>query len=285
MNDTQIKPKMQQTSKTSKNLKFKKLNCHPKNRTKKYSCYDDNTLVMFKNLWNKKYTTNQIVSTDVMSIWKELQQKIPSCSDEKCWSDQLNVQTNAFSPKSPKDWETNKWLSNFDIEAVLKQYKEAYPNFEYLGPSPIDFDEILGSSCVEDKLCKLNIADKIKNKINKIGISINLDKHTGNGTHWVTLFIDIEKKYIFYFDSCGKKVPTEIKKLMDRIEEQCKSLGIKMTQYDSLNMSHQSGTTECGMYSLYCIINLLEGKHTIKYFKTHRIPDKDVERYRRVYFN
>jgi len=58
-----------------------------------------------------------------------------------------------------------------------------------------------------------------------------------------------------------------------------------MTQYDSLNMSHQSGTTECGMYSLYCIINLLEGKHTIKYFKTHRIADKDVERYRRVYFN
>ena len=269
---------------TSKNQKFKKLNCHPKNRTKKYTCYDDNTLVMFKNLWNKKYK-NQIVSSDVMGIWKELQQKLPTCSDEKCWSDELNIQTNAFSPKSPKDWETNKWLSNFDIEAVLKQYKEAYPNFEYLGPSPIDFDEILGSSCVEDKLCKLNIADKIKNKINKIGISINLDKHTGKGTHWVTLFIDIEKKYIFYFDSCGRKVPTEIKKLMDRIEEQCKSLGIKMTQYDSLNMSHQSGTTECGMYSLYCIINLLEGKHTIKYFKTHRIPDKDVERYRRVYFN
>jgi hypothetical protein len=39
------------------------------------------------------------------------------------------------------------------------------------------------------------------------------------------------------------------------------------------------------MYSLYCIINLLEGKHTIKYFKTHKIPDKDVERYRRIYFN
>jgi hypothetical protein len=240
---------------------------------------------MFKNLWNKKYTNNQIVSTNVINIWKELQTKIPSCTDEKCWADQLNVKTNAFSPKSPKDWETNKWLSNFDIEAVLKQYKEAYPNFDYLGPSPIDFDEILGSNCVEDKICKLNIADKIKNKINKIGISINLDKHTGKGTHWVTLFIDIEKKYIFYFDSCGRKVPAEIKKLMDRIEQQCKSLGIKMTQYDSLNMSHQSGTTECGMYSLYCIINLLEGKHTIKYFKKHRIPDKYVEELRSHYFN
>ena len=37
--------------KTSKNVKFKKLNCHPKNKTKKYTCYDDNTLVMFKDLF------------------------------------------------------------------------------------------------------------------------------------------------------------------------------------------------------------------------------------------
>jgi hypothetical protein len=66
MNHTKIKPT------TSKNTKFKKLNCHPKNRTKKYTCYDDNTLLMFKNLWNKKYPNNQIVSTDVLNIWNEL---------------------------------------------------------------------------------------------------------------------------------------------------------------------------------------------------------------------
>jgi hypothetical protein len=240
---------------------------------------------MFKNLWNKKYKTNKIISTNVMSIWKELQKKIPTCTDEKCWSTELKVDTNVFSPKSPKDWETNKWLSNFDIEAILKQYKEAYPNFDYLGPAPIDFDKILGSTCVDNKICKLNIEDKIKNKINKIGVSINLDHHGGKGTHWVTLFIDIQKKFIFYFDSCGHPVPSEIKKLMNRIEEQCKKLGIKMTQHDSEIMRHQSVTTECGMYSLYCIINLLEVKHYIRYFKSNKIPDKDVERYRRIYFN
>lgn len=270
-----------------KTKRFKKLNCHPKykNKTKKYTCYDDNTLVMFKNVWNQKYTNNKIVSTNVLDIWKELQKKIPTCADEKCWADQLNVKTDAFTPKSPKDWETNTWLSNLDIEAVLKQYKEAYPNFDYLGPSTIDFDTLVGSTCVNEHICKLNIADKIKNKINKLAFSINLDKRTGNGTHWVTLFVDLQKKYIFYFDSCGNPVPGQIKKLMDKIEEQCKSLGIKMTQHDTEDTQHQTGTTECGMYSLYCIINLLEGRHTIKYFKTHKIPDKDVERYRRIYFN
>ena len=266
---------------------FKKLNCHPKykNKTKKYTCYDDNTLVMFKKLWNKKYMNNQIISNNVMDIWKELQQKIPTCTDEKCWADQLNIETNAFSPKSPKDWETNKWLSNFDIESVLKQYKEAYPNFDYFGPCTIDFDTLVGSTCVNEKICKLNISEKLKNNINKLGFSINLDKRTGRGTHWVTLFVDLEKKYMFYFDSCGTDIPTQVQNLMNRIQDQCKKNGINMTQYDSKGMKHQSGTTECGMYSLYCIINLLEGKHTIKYFKTHQIPDKDVERYRRIYFN
>lgn len=264
---------------------FKKLNCHPKNKTKKYTCYEDNTLVMFKNLWNQKYKNNKIKSNDVFGIWNELQTKIPHCTDEKCWADQMKIQTNAFRPKAPKVWEKNKWVSNRDIESVLKQYKEAYPNFDYLGPTTIDFDKIVRSSCVNNKICKLNISDKIKNKINKIAFSLNLDKSGGNGTHWVTLFVDIEKRFIFYFDSCGIRIPKEVQNLMNRIQSQCESIGIKMTQHDSREMIHQNGKTECGMYSLYCIISLLEGKHTIDYFKTRRIPDNDVERYRRIYFN
>ena len=62
-------------TKNIKNKKFKKLNCHPKHKTKKYTCYDDNTLVMFKNLWNKKHN-DKILSTDLLSIWNELQKKI-----------------------------------------------------------------------------------------------------------------------------------------------------------------------------------------------------------------
>jgi len=227
MNNTKIK------STTSKNIKFKKLNCHPKNRTKKYTCYDDNTLIMFKNLWNKKYTSNQIVSTDVMDIWKDLQQKIPTCSDEKCWSEQLNVQTNAFSPKSPKDWETNKWLSNFDIEAVLKQYKEAYPNFDYLGPSPIDFDEILGSSCVEEKLCKLNIADKIKNKINEKNNFLNTKIKEISKLKINNEYLDgIAKEYNLYHNNIINNILKQIdllKILLQTLEEN--SINLNLSSY------------------------------------------------------
>jgi hypothetical protein len=67
----------------------------------------------------------------IIDIWNELKTKIPTCTNEKCWADKLNIKTNAFSPKAPREWKKNKWLSNFDIESVLKQYKEAYPNFDY----------------------------------------------------------------------------------------------------------------------------------------------------------
>jgi hypothetical protein len=285
-NTNQIPNLKKNKTKTGKH-KFKKLNCHPKHKTKKFTCYDDNTLIMFKNLWNKKHQDNPIQSLQVMDIWTELQKKIPTCTDELCWADkEFQVdKKNHFTPNAPKDWETNLWLSNFDIENVLKQYKEAYPNFEYLGPSPIDFDTKLGDTCVEEGICKLNISEKLKNGINKIGVSINLDTHEKGGSHWVTLFIDLEKKFIFYFDSCGEKIPKQIKDLMDRVEKQCTEAGLKLTQHDSEKMKHQHGTTECGMYSLYCIVHLLEGKHTIDYFKKRRIPDKDVARYRKIYFN
>ena len=36
---------------------------------------------------------------------------------------------------------------------------------------------------------------------NKIGVIFNLDKHDQSGSHWVAMFIDLENKFFFYFDS------------------------------------------------------------------------------------
>ena len=43
--------------------------------------------------------------------------------------------------------------------------------------------------------------------------------------------------------------------------------------------------TECGIYSLYFIIHVLEDKHNEEYFKTHTITDKCVQKFRKIYFN
>ena len=55
------------------------------------------------------------------------------------------------------------WLNSTDIENIMQQYEDAYPNFEFIGPSPIDFDKVLmNNKCVWDELCKLNSKIRLK---------------------------------------------------------------------------------------------------------------------------
>ena len=153
----------------------------------------------------------------------------------------------------------------------MKQYMDKYSNFLYLGPSPIDFDKIVDGKCVWPTLCNLNIKKQMKKGINKIGIILNLDKHSGDGTHWVCIFIDLQNKYIFYFESTGSTIPVEATAFMERIKKQCADLNIDIKIMDNMKMRHQYGTSECGMYCLYFIISLLENKHTPKHFLKKRV--------------
>ena len=54
----------------------------------------------------------------------------------------------------------------------MKQYENDYKCFDFLGPSPIDFDT------------------------------------------FVSMFVDLNKIFIFFMDSNGEKIPDEIKKLL-----------------------------------------------------------------------
>ena len=42
-------------------------------------------------------------------------------------------------------------------------------------------------------------------KIFQIGIVFNLDKHDQEGSHWVSMFIDLKRDGIYYFDSLYKR--------------------------------------------------------------------------------
>jgi hypothetical protein len=56
---------------------------------------------------------------------------------------------------------------------------------------------------------------------------------------------------------------------------------------DNMKVRHQYGKSECGMYCLYFIITLLEETNKPEKFlnKKIRIPDKEMEKYRDIYFN
>ena len=123
----------------------------------------------------------------------------------------------------------------------------------------------------------------------------NLDEHDESGSHWVSLYVDIPHKIIFYFDSALNDTPPEIEVLAQRVLEQAKQLGLSFA-YQKNTVQHQFSNTECGMYSLFFLITLItekwggEGKQMsipscLQRFKSQRIPDKIVSKFREHYFN
>lgn len=269
---------------------FKYLNCHPK--YKKYkSCFNDKTLLTLRRTWNKIHPDRKIRTKKRDHIESQLRNHLKSCNDQQCLLNHTmksNIKTNFFAPFSPKKWEDKKnksvWLDSLDIIRVMKQYEETYPHFDFLGPSPMDFDARPSSRCVWPELCELSIKKHLKMKHRQIGIIFNTDPHYKEGSHWVCMFIDLEQNYILYFDSTGVTPPREITALIDRVVEQCRELNKPMKVVNN-RKKHQYSNSECGMYALYVILQLLEKKHDLNYFLNERIPDETVRRYRSIFYN
>lgn len=292
---------------TRNSKKFKYLKCSPKpvGQTKKHksnTCYENKNLIDLKNQWNERNPNDKIMSDDVDVIWESLKTKLSDvCESESCWYRKLIEDTSVtsdkkinlddlFAPVSPKKWikSPNEWLSSTDINKVMNQYSKIYKCFKFIGPSPIDYDYMESENkCVWDELCKFNLQQHIDNGKFKIGVIFNTDTHDGPGIHWVSLFINVKKGFIFYFDSGGAEILPNIKKLVDSIINQGRELStpIQFKFDQNYPKTHQYTTTECGMYSLYFIVHMLEDKLTGNYLKTHVIHDKYVQKFRKIYYN
>jgi hypothetical protein len=298
MKRTRVK-KRTKRNKTRKNkLQFVKLNCSPENKGNNYTCYNNNDLLKLKSMWNARHSDRPITTTNPLLIWTQLKEYYSTtCNKESCWVRQMTKNTalekellDAFAPESPKEWKKNpnEWLSSIDILKVMNQYEKKYKCFDFLGPSPIDYDtHKMGGECVWEELCHFNLADHIKKGFFKIGVIFNLDPHYKGGSHWVSLFVNVKQKTIFYFDSAGDPVPRQIKKFADNVAKQGLELPNPITfKFDqNYPVEHQYGNTECGIYSIFFITHMLEDKITGHYLKTHILKDRYMEKFRKVYFN
>jgi hypothetical protein len=271
-------------------------------KTNENSCLSDATLFRLRDLWNARHPDVIIKTNDPREIWNQLYHYMKNtCNKESCWLKQ-NFANNdkylkkeldeSFAPEYPKEWKKNpnKWLSSVDILNVMKQYEEAYKCFNFIGPSPIDYDTyMLYGECVWDELCHFNLQNEITAGKTKIGVIFNLDPHYKGGSHWVSLFINIKKGTIFYFDSAGEKIPEQIEKFVKTVMEQGRSLiGTKKINFvfdQNYPVEHQYGNTECGVYSLFFIVHMLEDKITAYYLKNHILKDQYMEKFRKIYFN
>jgi len=313
---------MVRTAKNSKpQRKTRRINCSPLVHKISIhdSCYTPKILLLIRDAYNKDHSPeDQIQESEPTKLWQILNERLVQCEKEDCWLNQIKdpdvkkrIERYIFAPDKPYEWKSkpNAWLSNFDIMNVLEQYERLYSHFEFIGPTPIDFDKVVNGRCIQSELCSFDLFDHIKRGKTHIGIIFNLSPHTSSGSHWVSLFIDTKERVIFFFDSTGEKMPPEIEAFVNRVQSQLKDHKKEEYQVENSPNDHQKGNTECGVYSLFFIITMLTGvteqnkngivlpsrkkygrrkmnmEEKIRLFNEDRIPDSYIEKYRNVYFN
>ena len=279
-------------------VRLQRLRCSPKEKGKmnKFTCYTDESLYKLRDFWNARHPDALINSNEPREIHRTLTKYLSNvCNKESCWLKQGFIKgkvssdmADSFAPESPKEWKNNPndWLSSLEIVKVMKQYEKAYKCFDFIGPSPIDFDtKKLYGECVWEELCHFNLKQQIDKGKTKVGIIFNTDPHNKPGQHWMSLFINIKRQKIFFFDSVGDKAPRQVMKLVNRIKKQGNAIGIRFVFDQNHPVEHQYGNTECGVYSIFFIVHMLEDKLTEHYFKTHILKDEYMEQFRKIYFN
>ncbi len=227
-------------------------------------------------------------------------QQISDCQKESCWTSiskitndlQVNDRElfiNSFKPFIPMGWfkNPNMWLNTSDINNVLRRYEKKYNHFKYFGALPIDFEKKRKKKCISGELCKLNLK-KLMNNYKSFGVVFNTDPHNKGGEHWFSMYIDLvginrDKPTIYYFDSALNPMQKEIKKFVKKIKKQYRKK--KNNEIDFLfnDERHQYGNTECGIYSIHFLIEMLKGKCFDEYIKK-KLNDKNIEKFRKIFF-
>jgi hypothetical protein len=177
-------------------------------------------------------------------------------------SEKTNLIHQYLRPEQPAKWkeDPDMWLDSLNIEAVMKQYEEAFPSFEFMGPFPIDFaapdpyNHSGEKKCLIREICGLRMEEAVRQGTKSIGIIYNLDPHFKDGSHWVANYIDIPNHKCYYFDSYGYEPPKQIATFMKWLTTQDSQMKL---MYNARRFQHLG--SECGMYSLYFIIRMLSG--------------------------
>ena len=279
---------------TPKNDSDKK--CGPTMTFENGSCIPLNLLVKMAIAYNKKNKENSISLFDTLEelspdkyktyLLFEFQKRFKNTNHSE-WvnnkifdnipkEDKEYLQTSVFRPEGPQG--QFQWLSTLDINKTLVQYENKYPDFAFLGAVPIDFNEL-----DYYPFKKMNFNELRKEGKNKLGVIFNLDEHYKGGSHWVSLFSDLEKGQVYFSDSYGKKPEKRINHFIDRIKNYLETCNIDNLDIRHNPTQHQKGNSECGVYSINFILRLLKGK-TFDHLTRKRLTDEKVNKCRFRYF-
>jgi hypothetical protein len=266
-------------------------------------------LVVIARLYNEHHSSKDAIPIPSSrkhkkSLWKELHSKFfNKCGDnEACWIEQdfvvkhgstkQKLESN-FRPQKPTEWikSPREWLNTNDIMNVMYQYEENDPSFKFIGVFPVDFaaKPLDNQVCIVQQMCKLNLKSERQNKKDKIGVIFNLDKHDEPGSHWTSLFIGLNPKKrnygVYYYDSVASKPPTEIRRFMEEMKQQLKTLHPSYANKVKCLVNQtrrQYKGTECGIFSM--LFQILMLKFSFADVCSNMGYDDDVVKFRDVLY-
>jgi hypothetical protein len=261
--------------------------CAPSKKYTDGSCFSNESLIKIANKYNEKNTDKIDITLSKKELVNILNNKLSNkCSEQICWLrlnfvkelENKDILENTFRPEGPKD--RYEWLSTNHINDVIEQYHHVKKNFLFLGAVPYDFEDldVLGIADIDFKELQ-------NNGKTELGMVINLDEHYKSGSHWVGLYINLDKNQIYYFDSTGSNPGSRIKKFITRVVKYMYKKkynenininqlinGIKNNKNNKYfnniknfdirynNIQHQFENSECGVYSINFIERLIMGE-------------------------
>ena len=256
------------------------------------TCFTDSEITAIAKAYNKYIRSKIVCHTqkciprvpidlskgELLSQLERVLQGI--CNDQACWTElpfihyipdrhlveKLRYFT--FKPKMPNGQHT--WLNTKDINNVMQQYAQLFGSFKFVGALPADFY----------KVTKFHF-DQVKHYA-KVGIVFNHDNHNQTGSHWVAFLIDNHKRTFEYFDSAGKPPNRNIMRFVVKLERKIASNHRRYTfMYNDI--VHQKENSECGIYSIYFLIQRLIGR-TFSDISKNIVPDNEMNKFRNIIF-
>ena len=273
--------------------------CAPAIKFNSGSCIDLPVLIEMAKAYNESNTRKIKLHPKLHTLnpkkykkylLKEFQDRYKNvCDTQFCWTqqdfvDKMNsimrdeLTKFTYRPQGPKG--KFEWLNTTHLNEVMEQYQKVHKDFKFLGAVPIDFQEIKQESIHDIDINKLK-----KDNITKIGVVFNLDKHNQSGSHWVALYGNLEDNNgkVYFFDSYGSRPPEEVRAFMDKLRVQYENSFHKKCDVNYNRVRNQFKNSECGVYSINFILEMLKGK-TLKEIEENPIPDDDINMLRNKIF-
>jgi hypothetical protein len=251
--------------------------------------FDQEEIENLRHVYNKKFKGN-IQAGSSEQVWKEILNKFAT----KCRTGKSKciISHMIGKPKAPDSWITKPtdWLSDQDINKLEDEFEILFKGYKFLGCVSIDFDlKSPEGKCIVDTLCSTNLKDLYKQGKDQIGIIFNTDVHTGPGEHWMALYCDLRPEVdprITFFDSYGRSPESEIKRLMLRwkLEWDATKIHDKEIETTYNITKHQYKNSECGVYCIYFLTSLLDGK-TFEEVINNIISDDKMNAKRKEFFS